>query len=477
MRKKTKIVATISDRNCDQEFLKSMYKAGMDVIRLNTAHQTHEDTLKVVNNVRAISDKIALLLDTKGPEIRTTQAKEQFEVKGGDYLFMAGGPDQLTTRECVYVSYPNFSNDVPVDSLVLIDDGHLELKVKEKIDGRLKCEVRNTGTIQGRKSVNIPSVHVKLPTLSNKDRDFIYFAIEHNLDFIAHSFVRNKEDLLEIQQILNENNSKIKLIAKIENQQGVDNIDEILDNCYGIMIARGDLAVEIPQEQIPGVQKMLMEKCIEARKPVITATQMLHSMIDNPRPTRAEVSDVANAIYDGTDAIMLSGETAYGKYPLRAVETMTQIALQAEKSTKPFRQISYKVLNNEITAYLISSAVRAAAELEIEAIIADTITGRTIRGLAAFRCNRIIFAQCYDQRVMRELALSYGVMANFIEIRKTNEQFIKNALNLLLERKRVEENHTVVILGGNFGPSQGSSFIEISSVKNMMAKADCGHEQ
>jgi pyruvate kinase len=470
MRKKTKIVATISDRNCDVPFLESLYKEGMDVVRLNTAHQSHEDSLKVIRNVRQVSDKIALLLDTKGPEIRTTRAEEDFPVKAGDQVCIKGDPDQVTTRECIGVTYPGFSEEVTIGSTILIDDGYIELKAIRKDGDRLRCEVMNDGLIQGRKSVNIPSVHVKLPTLSQKDRDYIYFAIEHDLDFIAHSFVRRKEDLMAIQNILDEKQSKIKLIAKIENQEGVDNIDEILEHCYGIMVARGDLAVEIPQEQIPAVQKMLIQKCISLRKPVITATQMLHSMIQNPRPTRAEVSDVANAIYDGTDAIMLSGETAYGKFPLKAVQTMKQIANQVEKTVVPFRDIPYLELNNEVTAFLINSAVKASVMLHAEAIVADTISGRTIRALSAYRGKKIIFAQCYDKRVMRELALSYGVMANFLELRKTNDEFINNALKVLMGRKRVDLNSLVVVIAGNYGSSHGASFIEVSTVENILKK-------
>jgi pyruvate kinase len=334
------------------------------------------------------------------------------------------------------------------------------------------CEVRNDGIIQGHKSVNIPSVHVKLPTLSQKDISFIHFAIEHELDFIAHSFVRHKDDVLAVQKILDENGSKIKIIAKIENQEGVDNIDEILGHCYGIMVARGDLAVEIPQEQIPGVQKMLINKALERRKPVITATQMLHSMIKNPRPTRAEVSDVANAIYDGTDAIMLSGETAYGDYALLAVQTMANIAIQVEKSLKPLRESSYYILNNRITAFLARSAVKAAVELGAEVIIADTITGRTIRGLAAYRGEKIIVAQCYDKRVMRELTLSYGVLPNFANMKSSNDEFINDAIRELLDTHRIKNDDLIVVLAGNFGPSSGASFIEISAVENMQLKAE-----
>ncbi|HOK51966.1 MAG TPA: pyruvate kinase, partial [Bacteroidales bacterium] len=313
--KKTKIIATISDRRCEPEFIRELYEEGMNVVRINTAHQSFEDAKRVIDNVRKVSDKIAILVDTKGPEIRTNGVVEVYEVRTGDRIVVRGSVDEPSHPGYIYVNYPEFVADVPVDSHILIDDGSLELIVREKDEHSLYCEVQNDGKIESRKSVNVPSVSFRLPSLSEKDKEFVKFCIQEDVDFIAHSFVRNKEDVLAIQQILDEHKSAIKIIAKIENQQGVDNIDEILDYVYGVMVARGDLAIEIPYEKIPGIQRMIISKCIARRKPVIVATQMLHSMIEHPRPTRAEVSDIANAIFSHTDAIMLSGETAYGKYP------------------------------------------------------------------------------------------------------------------------------------------------------------------
>ena len=468
MLKKTKIVATISDRKCDVELIKSLTEAGMNVVRLNTAHQTHKDTLKVVNVVRSVSEKIALLLDTKGPEIRTTQATESIPVSYGDRINIKGDAEGITSKDCVYVNYAGFVKDVPEGSRILIDDGEIELVVVEKIEDALLCEATNNGVISGRKSVNIPSVHVTLPTLSQKDIEYIHFAVDQKLDFIAHSFVRNKEDALAVQGILDERGSNIKIIAKIENQDGVDNIDEILDHVYGIMIARGDLAVEIPQERIPVIQKMIINKCIVRRKPVITATQMLHSMIQNPRPTRAEISDVANAVYDGTDAIMLSGETAYGEYPVEAVRTMANIAKEIESATPAIKETPLLIVNNKISAFLARSAVKASIELDAKAIIADTNKGRTVRALAAYRGNKVIFAQCYDKRVMRELTLSYGVYANFSKMEDTTEAFLCDALNALQQKYKLEKDDRVVVLAGNYGPSHGPSFIEVSTTENLI---------
>ena len=470
MLKKTKIVATISDMKCDIKLIKSLNKLGMDVVRLNTAHQNHKDTLKVVNNVRSVSKKIALLLDTKGPEIRTTKANESIPVEFGDKVKIKGDPSGITSKDCIYVNYRGFVKDVPVSSRILIDDGEIELAVVEKSKSVLHCEVANNGVIGGKKSVNIPSIHVKLPTLSQKDIDYIHFAVDNKLDFIAHSFVRNKKDAIAVQKILDERNSNIKIIAKIENQDGVDNIDEILDHVYGVMIARGDLAVEIPQEKIPVIQKMIIDKCIAKRKPVITATQMLHSMIHNPRPTRAEISDVANAVYDGTDAIMLSGETAYGDYPEEAVKTMANIAREVESATPEIKKTPLLIVNNEISAFLAISAVKASIDLNTKAIIADTNKGRTIRALAAYRGNNIVFAQCYDQGVMRELALSYGVYPDFTKMELTTEAFLCDALNSLQKKYKLKKSDRVVVLAGNFGPSHGPSFIEVSTTENLKKK-------
>lgn len=470
MLKKTKIVATISDLNCDVELIKTLRESGMNVVRLNTAHQTHDDTLKIIRNVREASDKIALLLDTKGPEIRTTAASEKIPVSFGDRISIKGDPEGTTSREMVFVNYKGFVKDVPVDSSVLIDDGEVELKVVEKTGQSLVCEAKNNGVISGKKSVNIPSVHVKLPTLSEKDINYIHFAVDNDLDFIAHSFVRNKKDVAAVQKILDSRESRIKIIAKIENQEGVDNIDEILDHVYGVMIARGDLAVEIPQERIPVIQKMIINKCISRRKPVITATQMLHSMIQNPRPTRAEISDVANAVYDGTDAIMLSGETAYGDYPIEAVRMMTDIANEVEAATPPIKETPKLIVNNEISAFLAISAVHATIELNTKAILADTNRGRTVRALAAYRGKNVIFAQCYDKRVMRELALSYGVYPNYSKMGSTTKAFLKSALRGLLKKYKLRKNDRIVILAGNFGPTHGPSFIEVSTTENLRDK-------
>jgi len=480
MRKKTKIVATISDFNCDVNFLQQLFDNGMNVVRINTAHASFDGAKKVIENVRKVSDKIALLVDTKGPEIRTRPLKSEIKVVEGQIIKFAGELPEDSSGNLVQVNYKNFVVDVPYGSKILIDDGALELLVIKKHTDYLECKVMNSGIIQGKKSVNIPKAHIHLPALTHKDIDFIHFAVEQKLDFIAHSFVRNKEDINAVQKVLDEKESLIKIIAKIENEEGVKNIEEILDVAYGVMVARGDLAIEISPEKLPGVQKRIVDMAIKKRRPVIIATQMLHSMIDSPRPTRAEVNDVANAIYDGTDAIMLSGETAYGKYPIEAVAMMKRIAKEVESSANTFRsklkvkalarkQLKISSQNDIVSAHLIKSAIDISEELEVKAIISDTTSGRNIRALAAYRSKHTIYAQCYDKQTMRKLALSYGVHVDFMEKPRTHEMFVKHALNNLIHKKAFKKDNLVTIIAGNYGRAAGVTYIKLTTVSNLLS--------
>lgn len=470
-KRKTKIVATISNLNCNPDFIKRLYVAGIDVVRLNTAHMTHDDALEIIKNTRQVSDKIGILIDTKGPEIRTCDTEKPLKVEYEDYIRIQGDPSKKSTGDIIYVTYKNFVNDVPIGSSVLIDDGSIALAVMEKDDEYLYCYVENDGVIHGRKSINIPSVHVKLPALSEKDKGFIEFAADNDVDFIAHSFVRDSEDVIAVQNILDKKKSTIKVIAKIENSKGVENLSEILDHAYGIMIARGDLAVEIPTEQIPMIQKQIIKTCIARRKPVIVATQMLHSMITSPRPTRAEVSDVANACLDRTDALMLSGETANGKYPEIAVMTMGKIAEEVEAKQSSFIDSPY-TMENKITAYLAKAAVKAALRLNTKAIVADSATGTSILALSAYRGDNPIYAQVYDKRVMRQLSLSFGVHAEYLVPEITSVLPIRKAICRLIEGNFFKQDDLIIILAGHFGVNQGASFIEISTAGNLMEK--CG---
>jgi len=463
--KRTKIVATISDKHCETDFIRELYEAGMDVIRINSAHLDIDGALRIIKNTREVSDKIAILLDTKGPEIRTTICDTPINLKKGTTINIIGDPGKKSSPEAIYVTYESFSSDIPLGSLILMDDGELELRVLRKHGEALECTIENDGILTSRKSVNVPSVKIQLPSLTDKDRTFIEMAVKNNVDFIAHSFVRSKQDVLDVQAVLNSYKSGIKIIAKIENQEGVENLNDILENVYGIMVARGDLGIEIPYEQIPGIQKMIITKCIITRKPVIVATQMLHSMITNPRPTRAEVSDIASAIYSQTDAIMLSGETANGKYPVEAVKTMTKVALEVEKNKEKFMNIPYLNVTGEVSAYLAKVAVKTAFRIGARGIIADTTGGRTIRDMASYRGIKLILAQCYSESTMRELALSYGVYASFQEKRKSVDEFIHIALKNLTKTHNLQSDDIVVVLAGNFSGGSGFSFIEVGSVQ------------
>jgi len=474
MRKKTKIIATISDLQCDIPFLQELFNQGMNVVRINTAHASFDGAKKIIQNTRAVSDKIAILIDTKGPEIRTNPTKDTLNIKTGDFIKLAGDKKGKTDiNNIIYVNYNHFVNDIPEGCKILIDDGSLELKVTKKTEDYLECQALNDGVIQGNKSLNIPSVHIKLPALSPKDIEFIHFAVEQDIDFIAHSFVRRKEDIIAVQTILDSLESDINIIAKIENKEGVDNIEEILDYSYGVMVARGDLAVEISPEKSPIVQKEIVQKAIRKGKPVIIATQMLHSMITNPRPTRAEVNDIANAIYDRTDAIMLSGETAYGKYPKEAVAMMTRIAKEIEANLLSFRDIEIKkpsyIWKNPISNEITKSAIKVANNLEVSAIIADTSSGKTILSLAAFRGRNTIYAQCYNTKTMRKLALSYGVHVDYIEASSSHSDFIKNALQNLTHKETFKKNKLVLVVAGNFGRATGVSYMEVAKVKDLLS--------
>lgn len=468
--KQTKIVASISDLRCDVDFIKALFEAGMNVVRMNTAHANREGFENLIRNVRQVSNRIGILMDTKGPEVRTTNnAEGSIDYKIGDKVRIVGNPEQDTTRECICVSYPKFVHDLSVGAHVLIDDGDLDLVVTDKDENALYCEVCNDATLGNRKSVNVPGVRINLPSLTEKDRNNILYAIEKDIDFIAHSFVRNKQDVLDIRAILDEHHSDIKIIAKIENQEGVDNIDEILEVADGVMVARGDLGIEVPQERIPGIQRKLIKKCILARKPVIVATQMLHTMINNPRPTRAEVTDIANAIYYRTDALMLSGETAYGKYPVEAVSTMAKIAAQAEKDKMEENDIPIPLTpeNTNVTSFLAKQAVRATTLMPIRAIITDSFSGLTARNLAAFRGKYPVLAICYKEKTMRHLSLSYGVEAMYMPEKANGQEYYITALHKLINDGTISKNDMVAYLSGGKAGTK-TSFLEINQVDDVL---------
>ena len=477
--KKTKIVATMSDFRCTEEFVRSLAAAGMDVVRINSAHVSEQGASHIVDTVHRVDPSIPVMIDTKGPEIRVTSLAEEFgeriEFRAGDRVSVRGSDgSDATTREIVFLNVPGIVRDIPVGARLLIADGEVELRVVDKSDSELSCEFLRDGALRSRKSVNVPGVSIDLPSVTEKDRRFIEWAISHDVDFIAHSFVRSVRDLQAVQAILDAHGSPIKIISKIENQEGLDNIDEIIEASYGIMVARGDLGVELPAEAIPNAQRRIVEKCISAKRPVIIATQMLYSMVHSPRPTRAEVSDVASAIYERVDAVMLSDETAMGDFPVESVSTMARIAREIERDEshfKPMIDMDMISVNHEITAQLARSAVRACTNLPVRYVVLDTKTGRTGRYLAAFRGQRTVVAVCYSLHAQRILALSYGV----VPILRKQElrdryHFLSDAMELIGQHDRLDDSDLLAIVGGSFGPDGGASYVEIADVGRIRSR-------
>lgn len=470
--KQTKIVASISDRRCSVDFIRQLFLAGVNVVRMNTAHASHDGLREIIKNTRKVSKHIGILIDTKGPEVRTTATDQPIEYKTGERVKIYGHNTEDTTHDTVNVSYENFIDDVKVGDHVLFDDGELDMLVYEKDGDSLCVEVQNDGKLGSKKSVNVPGEHIDLPALTEKDKANILLAIEEDIDFIAHSFVRSKEDVLAVQRILDEHNSEIKIISKIENQEGVDNIDEIIEASYGIMIARGDLGIEVPIERIPGIQRMIIKKCIEAKKPVIVATQMLHTMINNPRPTRAEVTDIANAIYYRTDALMLSGETASGDYPIEAVRTMSQIAEQAEKDKVRENDIVIPMSANcTVREFLAHSAIESTQTMSVKGIITDSTTGLTARNLAAFRGPTPVLAICYKEKLQRWLNLSYGVIPVYQKEHISSEQLFLAAVRMLRQKEYIDLDDQIAYLSGSFGEGGGTTFLEINKVREVFDRS------
>lgn len=454
--KKTKIVCTIGPASEGEDTLKEMISAGMNVARLNFSHGDYEEhgaRISMLKRVREeLGQPIAILLDTKGPEIRTGDFKENevFLTEGQEYT--------LTTRDIpgdnklCSISYKDLPGDIKAGDTILIDDGLVALKVEEVVGGEdVRCIVLNNGVIKNHKGINVPGVHINMPPLTDKDKTDIAFGIENGIDFIAASFVRNAEDVLAIREFLRENQAEhIQIISKIENGEGVDNIDKIIDVSDGIMVARGDLGVEVPAEELPLLQKRIIRKCNKVGKPVITATQMLDSMIRNPRPTRAEVTDVANAILDGTDAIMLSGETAMGKYPVESVATMSQIAKRTEEAMDYFRLFVDRESEKEstITDAISHATCNIAMSLGAEAILTGTSSGYTARMVSKFRPKQPIIATTTDESVQRRLCLSWGVYCILLPMVESTDDLINKTVTKALEHGKVKTGDLVVITAG-----------------------------
>ena len=480
--RKTKIVCTMGPSTADDEVLRQLMLNGMNVARQNFSHGDHESHKKVFEQVKRIREEldlpIASLLDTKGPEVRV----KQFD--GGKALLKDGADFTLTTRDVagndteVSITYKNLAKDIDVGTRILIDDGLLELKVvniSNSAEGDdIVCRVVHGGYISNNKSCNFPGIKLSMPYLSERDKSDLKFGCEMGFDFVAASFVSNDEDILEIRRFLDENGgSDIKIIAKIENQEGVDNIDDILRVSDGVMVARGDMGVEIPFENIPHIQKLLIEKGYRAGKQVITATQMLDSMIKNPRPTRAETTDVANAIYDGTSAIMLSGETAAGMYPIEAVKAMTKIAETTEKDinyAKRFRA-RLETENDNVTNAISHATVTTAMDLNAKAILTVTKTGSTAKFLSKYRPNRPILSCTPSERTWRQLNLSWGVIPLMSEEQSDTDALFAHAVDCAVKKGCLETGDLVVITAGvPIGISGTTNLMKVHVVGDVLVK-------
>ncbi|MCI7596331.1 MAG: pyruvate kinase [Lachnospiraceae bacterium] len=452
--RKTKIICTIGPASQSPEKIREMILAGMNVCRCNFSHGSYEEQKAKLINVVRISEElgipVATLLDTKGPEIRLRTFAE------GKTQLEAGQQFTLTTKEVegsdkiVSVTYKNIVNDVKKGGCVLLDDGLIELRVEDITDTDLICRVINGGPISDKKGVNLPGANLSMPFISEQDRRDIIFGAEVGFDFIAASFVRCKDDILEVKKILEEKKSPIKVIAKIENMQGIENLDEILEAADGIMVARGDMGVEVPMEEVPVIQKMMIKKAVAMGKHVITATQMLESMTKNPRPTRAETTDVANAIYDGTTAIMLSGESASGKYPVEALKTMAKIAERTEKDIHYNERMKKLCSDGEtdITTAISHATCTTAADLKASAIITVTMSGFTANMVSRFKPECPIIACSVNPRVCRQSSLLWGVTPLLIEKKDNTDDLFKEAIWASQKAGLIKEGDTVILTAG-----------------------------
>ena len=477
MKRRTKIICTLGPATDDPMVLRELMLGGMNAARLNFSHGSYDEHLQRINMVKKLREEmglpIALLLDTKGPEIRTRTFKNgKIELKKGQ-KFTLTSKDIEGNDEISSITYPGLFRDVEEGTRILIDDGLIEMVVSRIKGEDIICEVLNSGTVGNHKSINVPEVNLTMDYMSQKDIEDIKFGIKNGVDFIAASFVRSAFDVLEIKRVLEQNNADdIQVISKIENRQGVDAIDHIIKVCDGIMIARGDMGVEIPFEVLPSIQKELIEKCYLSGKRVITATQMLESMTHNPRPTRAETSDVANAVYDGTSAVMLSGETAIGEYPVRALKTMAQICIKAEEDinyVKRFESRHFKFVMSFPSA-ISHSACTTAHDLGAAAIITVSKSGFTARVISGFRPNCPIIAGCMNEKVYRQLALSWGVTPIHTKMKKTTDELLDHVVEQALEQTNlISKGDIVAITGGaTVGVSGTTNILKVQLVGDVL---------
>ena len=475
MLRKTKIICTLGPAVDSEEMIVALIKGGMNGARFNFSHGSHPEHLERLNRLKAVRDRmgcpIATILDTKGPEIRIKSFETKtVELNAGD-AFTLTVDDVTGTASKVSVTYPKLNEEVTPGQVILIDDGLVAIRVQE-IKGRdIVCQVENGGTLSANKSINIPGAHIQLPALTEKDVADIRFGVENDFDFIAASFVRRAADVEAVRQVLHEcGGDQVKIIAKIENQEGVDNMDDILAAADGVMVARGDLGVEIPAAKVPSLQKMMIRKGLQAGKPIITATQMLDSMMRNPRPTRAEVSDVANAVYDGTSCVMLSGETAGGKYPVEALSAMLEIVTEAEASIDYWKRFQKQLVittSNNINDAITHTCCLTARDLNATAILAASSSGRTARMICRFRPACPVAALTMQEKTRRQLAICWGVIPFLTgEVNSTDRIFSLSA-EVALKEKLVQPGDTVVITAGvPLGKSGSTNLIKAQVIED-----------
>ena len=470
--RKTKIICTLGPSTDKGDVLEQLMLSGMNVARLNFSHDTYENQKKRIDKVKALRTKhnlpVACLLDTKGPEIRLKTFKDERVTLEMGQDFCLTTRDVEGTKDIVSVTHKDLHKDIHVGSSILIDDGLVGLKVVAIKGQDIHCKVENGGTISNRKGVNIPGVELSIPFMSEKDKEDLLFGIKQDVDFVAASFTRTADDIKEMKAFLKANGGEdIRIIAKIENSQGVDNIDSIIEACEGIMVARGDMGVEIPEEEVPIIQKMIIKKVIAAGKVVITATQMLDSMMKNPRPTRAETTDVANAIYDGTDAIMLSGESAQGKYPEEAVLTMNKIAHKIEGNldyASILRRAIRTADNSNSSEAICMSVAEIAANFNVSAIIAFTETGATAKRMSRYRPHCPIIAPTPFDDTVKKLALNWGVKPVLCKSMKSREGLMNLAM-VIAKENGISAGEQVIVTGGTPGVSGLTSYLEIVTIK------------
>jgi len=449
--KKTKIIGTIGPVSENENVLKELIKNGLNCIRINMSHAYYDECVNRINIVRKLNNElnshVGILIDTKGPELRTGDFENGMVTLEKDKIVYVTNKEIIGNEKKFTIRYPNLLKDVKKGGTILLNNGLVKLTVLDILTDEIKCLVENTGNIKNKRSVNIPGVKLSIPFLSIKDKEDINFAIENDADFIALSFVSGKEDIEEVREILENNENKhIQLIAKIENQMAVDNIEDILKVSDGIMVARGDLGVEVPMEQLPSIQKKLVKLANKYGKICIVATEMLASMEFSPRPTRAEVSDVANAILDGTDAIMLSGETASGNFPIETVSIMSKIACETEASFNIDNIIKNE--NNSITKVIASSVVDAADKLQSKNIVAATTSGYTARQVSKYRPNCIIIATSQNEKTVRSLVLNYGIYPVLVPNFTNTDDIVQNAIEVSKEINNLKKDDTIIITGG-----------------------------